>query len=467
MLFSTLTFVFVFLPVVASVYFLLPSRGRLRNVWLLAASVVFYAWGEPRYVWIMLGTILVNYMGAFLVARSGKWRCCALASTIVLNLLVLGYFKYFNFIVANVNSLLGCRIDFLHVVMPIGISFYTFQAMSYVIDVYRGETRPQRNPLDLALYITLFPQLVAGPIVKYHDVALQLSERSSGWLDVSAGLRRFMLGLSKKMLVANTMGEIADAAFAGSAIGISSPVAWLGAIAYAFQIYYDFSGYSDMAIGLGRIFGFRFLENFNYPYVSRTITEFWRRWHISLSTWFREYLYIPLGGNRVAAWRVYMNLFVVFLVTGVWHGASWNFVVWGAWNGVFIVIERWFGLNRDRRRGWLADAALHAYTCLAFVLGWVFFRAETLSAAWRYFKCMAGAVDPSSVSHPVIMTAFDWGMLAVAAICALPVFGKWLLCESAGPLRRLSCDLWIALLFVLSVAWMTAATYNPFIYFRF
>lgn len=467
MLFSTLTFVFVFLPVVASVYFLLPSRGRLRNVWLLAASVVFYAWGEPRYVWIMLGTILVNYMGAFLVARSGKWRCCALASTIVLNLLVLGYFKYFNFIVANVNSLLGCRIDFLHVVMPIGISFYTFQAMSYVIDVYRGDTRPQGNLLDLALYITLFPQLVAGPIVKYHDVERQLSERSSGGLDVSAGLRRFMLGLSKKMLVANTMGEIADAAFAGSTTGISCQDAWLGAIAYTFQIYYDFSGYSDMAIGLGRIFGFRFLENFNYPYVSKTITEFWRRWHISLSTWFREYLYIPLGGNRVAAWRVYANLFIVFLVTGIWHGASWNFVVWGAWNGVFIVIERWFGLNRDKRRGWLTDMALHAYTCLAFVLGWVFFRAETLTDACRYFKFMANMADLSSSPLPVVMTAFDWGMFAVAVVCAFPIFGKRLLCENAGALRRLSCDLWIALLFILSVAWMTAATYNPFIYFRF
>lgn len=380
MLFSTMTFIYVFLPIVCTLYLLI--RKELRNHLLLLASLIFYAWGEPKYLLVMLSTIGVNYIFALLIEStkdknsdlSGEQSTSnkglkqhtpliCLIIALVINLSILGYFKYFNFLCENINLLFKANIDFIKVVMPIGISFYTFQAISYLVDVYRGDTRAQRNIYKLALFISLFPQLIAGPIVKYHDVNEQIDHRDIDLNDISYGIKRFIIGLSKKMLIANTFGEIADKVFNQDATAVSPGIAWIGAIAYTLQIFFDFSGYSDMAIGLGRIFGFKFKENFNYPYISKTISEFWRRWHISLSTWFKEYLYIPLGGNRKSPTRTYINLSIVFLATGIWHGAAWNFICWGIWNGLFIVIERFFGLNREKNYKWYQSFMLHA-SCL-------------------------------------------------------------------------------------------------------
>ena len=466
MLFSSLVFVFVFLPLTAAVYFLLPRRGEWRNWWLLLMSILFYAWGEPKYVAIMLATVVLNWLGAVLLEKCGRGKQALLALTVLADLSVLVYFKYFNFLAENFNALFQTHVDFIKVVMPIGISFYTFQALSYVVDVYRGEVKAQRNVLRLALYISLFPQLVAGPIVKYHDVAEQIVGRTVSLADFAGGLRRFITGLAKKMLIANTMGAIADSVYAQTAAETSCAVAWLGAVAYALQIYYDFSGYSDMAIGLGRMFGFRFLENFNYPYISRSITEFWRRWHISLSTWFKEYLYIPLGGNRVGSFRLYANLLIVFLATGVWHGASWNFVVWGLWNGFFIVLERLTGFHK-REGGFVFTALKHLYVVAVFLLGWVFFRADNLSLAFAYLKNMFGLVRHADAVHPCFVSNFDYMILALGMILACPIVRDRLYVDRGGLLRRLALDGWLVVLFALSVAWMVGATYNPFIYFRF
>ena len=384
MLFSSMTFLFVFMPLVMAVYFL--SKKEIRNYVLLIASIIFYAWGEPRYLAIMIITILVNYAGAILLDKhySSRQRLWIVSLTIVLDLSFLFYFKYFNFVVDNINGVLATDFQLLDVIMPIGISFYTFQAMSYLIDVYRREVPAQKDVYKLALYIVLFPQLVAGPIVKYHDVCEQIDNRTIEFKNVIIGFKRFITGLAKKVLIANTLAEVVDKIFAQAPENLTTGVSWLGAVAYCLQLYYDFSGYSDMAIGLGLMFGFRFLENFNYPYISKSITEFWRRWHISLATWFKLYLYIPLGGNRKGAVRTYWNLFAVFLVTGIWHGAAWSYVAWGIWNGIFIVIERFFGLDKDKNDRWYVSAAKHVYAFFAIVWGMIIFRAESLSYAYEY-----------------------------------------------------------------------------------
>ena len=384
MLFSSMTFLFVFMPLVMVVYFL--SKKEIRNYVLLIASIIFYAWGEPRYLAIMIITILVNYAGAILLDKhySSRQRLWIVSLTIVLDLSFLFYFKYFNFVVDNINGVLATDFQLLDIIMPIGISFYTFQAMSYLIDVYRREVPAQKDVYKLALYIVLFPQLVAGPIVKYHDVCEQIDNRTIEFKNVIIGFKRFITGLAKKVLIANTLAEVVDKIFAQAPENLTTGVSWLGAVAYCLQLYYDFSGYSDMAIGLGLMFGFRFLENFNYPYISKSITEFWRRWHISLATWFKLYLYIPLGGNRKGAVRTYWNLFAVFLVTGIWHGAAWSYVAWGIWNGIFIVIERFFGLDKDKNDRWYVSAAKHVYAFFAIVWGMIIFRAESLSYAYEY-----------------------------------------------------------------------------------
>ncbi len=384
MLFSSMTFLFVFMPLVMAVYFL--SKKEIRNYVLLIASIIFYAWGEPRYLAIMIITILVNYAGAILLDKhySSRQRLWIVSLTVVLDLSFLFYFKYFNFVVDNINGVWATDFQLLDVIMPIGISFYTFQAMSYLIDVYRREVPAQKDVYKLALYIVLFPQLVAGPIVKYHDVCEQIDNRTIEFKNVIIGFKRFITGLAKKVLIANTLAEVVDKIFAQAPENLTTGVSWLGAVAYCLQLYYDFSGYSDMAIGLGLMFGFRFLENFNYPYISKSITEFWRRWHISLATWFKLYLYIPLGGNRKGAVRTYWNLFAVFLVTGIWHGAAWSYVAWGIWNGIFIVIERFFGLDKDKNDRWYVSAAKHVYAFFAIVWGMIIFRAESLSYAYEY-----------------------------------------------------------------------------------
>lgn len=468
MLFSSMTFLFVFMPLVMAVYFL--SKKEIRNYVLLIASIIFYAWGEPRYLAIMIITILVNYAGAILLDKhySSRQRLWIVSLTIVLDLSFLFYFKYFNFVVDNINGVLATDFQLLDVIMPIGISFYTFQAMSYLIDVYRREVPAQKDVYKLALYIVLFPQLVAGPIVKYHDVCEQIDNRTIEFKNVIIGFKRFITGLAKKVLIANTLAEVVDKIFAQAPENLTTGVSWLGAVAYCLQLYYDFSGYSDMAIGLGLMFGFRFLENFNYPYISKSITEFWRRWHISLATWFKLYLYIPLGGNRKGAVRTYWNLFAVFLVTGIWHGAAWSYVAWGIWNGIFIVIERFFGLDKDKNDRWYVSAAKHVYAFFAIVWGMIIFRAESLSYAYEYI-CRMLHIDVTKR-----LPDYDYGvnnkfaiMLIVGLICAMPVCRNLIYIKYEHKVQRTLVNIWLFLLFFWSTISLAASTYNPFIYFRF
>lgn len=468
MLFSSMTFLFVFMPLVMAVYFL--SKKEIRNYVLLIASIIFYAWGEPRYLAIMIITILVNYAGAILLDKhySSRQRLWIVSLTIVLDLSFLFYFKYFNFVVDNINGVLATDFQLLDVIMPIGISFYTFQAMSYLIDVYRREVPAQKDVYKLALYIVLFPQLVAGPIVKYHDVCEQIDNRTIEFKNVIIGFKRFITGLAKKVLIANTLAEVVDKIFAQAPENLTTGVSWLGAVAYCLQLYYDFSGYSDMAIGLGLMFGFRFLENFNYPYISKSITEFWRRWHISLATWFKLYLYIPLGGNRKGAVRTYWNLFAVFLVTGIWHGAAWSYVAWGIWNGIFIVIERFFGLDKDKNDRWYVSAAKHVYAFFAIVWGMIIFRAESLSYAYEYI-CRMLHIDVTK--H---LPDYDYDvnnkfaiMLIVGLICAMPVCRNLIYIKYEHKVQRTLVNIWLFLLFFWSTISLAASTYNPFIYFRF
>lgn len=464
MLFSSMTFVFMFLPIVCALY--LMSNKRFHNPILLAASILFYAWGEPKYLAIMLLTILVNYAGALAVEKFNNHKKLWLILTIIVDLGFLIYFKYFNFIIDNINNLFHAHISALDVIMPIGISFYTFQALSYVIDVFRGDCKAQKDVYKLALYICLFPQLIAGPIVKYHDVAEQIEDREVNFDKVNLGVKRFIIGLAKKMLIANTLGAIADKIFTQPADTFTPLVAWLGGISYTLQLYYDFSGYSDMAIGLGLIFGFHFMENFNYPYISKSITEFWRRWHISLSTWFKQYLYIPLGGNRISKNRTYINLGIVFLLTGIWHGASWNFVFWGLWNGFFIILEKMTGWHNETDK--LSIKILkHLYTIFVFVLGWVMFRADNMTYAWTYLKNMFGLVPVHDITYKMIYYVDNVEIitLIVGILCAMPIFKNMVYVENKAV--KLAVNIWLLALFILSAASIAASTYNPFIYFRF
>lgn len=461
MLFSSMTFVFMFLPLVFTTYLLMPPR--FRNGLLLAASILFYAWGEPRYVAIMLLTVLINWLGALLIARFQKHKILILTASVITDLSFLFYFKYFNFVAININAFAGADIPLLKVIMPIGISFYTFQAMSYLADVYSGKARAEASIFKLALYVTLFPQLVAGPIVKYHDVAEQLSHRSVTPDKVLYGVRRFIIGLAKKVLIANTLGMAADAIFAQPVANFDALTAWAGALAYSLQLFYDFSGYSDMAIGLGAMFGFKFFENFNYPYISKSVSEFWQRWHISLSSWFKEYLYIPLGGNRNGTARTVFNLAVVFLATGIWHGAEWTFVAWGVWHGAFVIIEKLSGWHKTSRFKLLH----HAYCLLVLIIGWVIFRAENLAYAYVYLQNMFGLLSTHNIANQIgaYIDNLELIVLTVAIVCALPIFKNMLKVKSS--LANLAINIWLLILFLLSTAALASSTYNPFIYFRF
>jgi len=475
MLFSSMTFIFIFLPLVISLYYNLPKG--LRNSVLLAASILFYAWGEPAYCGVLFLIVAVNYCGALLMTRFQSYRTVLFVTALAINFEVLIYFKYMDFLIANLTAFDFTGQNVVRGLLPLGISFYIFQSVSYLIDVYRREIPAQRNIFKLTLFVALFPQMIAGPILKYHDIAPQIEHREID-LDLFAyGVKRFIVGLAKKMLIANVLGSMANTFFDVNRGVLYPPwLFWTGAVAYMFQIYYDFSGYSDMAIGLGAIFGFRFPENFNYPYISRTITEFWRRWHISLSSWFKEYLYIPLGGNRVSSGRHYFNLFIVFLATGIWHGASWNFIFWGLWHGSFIILEKATGLHKKvlSRTG---SFFCHLYTCLVVLFGWVLFRADDLAGACSYFRHMFGFMDgkPAMLSW---RTFFDIEILVafvLAALCSCPVFSRMIeapVQEDAGCPRtkvwkRILVDCWLMVLFILSAAKLAASTYNPFIYFRF
>jgi len=476
MVFSSPLFLLLFLPLTLAAYYAMPRPGR--NGVLLVASLLFYAWGELRYVPLVLGSVLFNgwagvRIGDAVDARVRKrWLVLAVAA----NLATLAVFKYANFAFENwaaVAPWLGMApsaVAIAIIPLPLGISFFTFHAISYVVDVYKRNAAPQRNLPTFALYILLFPQLIAGPIIRWRDIATQLTSRRERLADVAYGARRFVTGLAKKVLIANTLGRVADPIFALPPGELTPAVAWLGLACYTLQIYFDFSGYSDMAIGLMRMLGFRILENFNYPYIARSIREFWRRWHISLSNWFRDYLYVPLGGNRRGRLREYANLAIVFLLCGLWHGASWPFVLWGAWHGAFLVIER-AGFGRVLAR---ARWAAHLYALLAVMLGWVLFRCDTLAHAAGYFAALAGRNDVDPLRHPPAEWLDMWTMVTLAAAVVLaapiaPVLARWrdgALARGGAVAGALDAVAVTALL-VVTAAFLAAGTYNPFIYFRF
>ena len=574
MVFSSTLFLFGFLPLTLAGYYLclfldkrvFKDRKIFGNYFLLLMSLLFFAWSQIGYVWIIVASILINYTGA-LIIYSGREKNSLTDSevktqhlrdgliandsavkeqylrnslmvkkrpgklflflTVAANLLLLFYFKYFDFTIATINQIFKTGFSLRNIVLPIGISFFTFQAMSYTIDVYRNKAGVQKNPFKLALYVMLFPQLIAGPIVRYTDVEAEIDERSVSIDDFSDGARRFIIGLSKKALIANTMAVTVDSIWGQGIENNTVAIAWLGAIAYGLQIYFDFSGYSDMAIGLGRMFGFHFLENFDLPYISRSITEFWRRWHISLSSWFRDYVYIPLGGNRKGTLITYRNLFIVFLLTGIWHGAAWNYIFWGLWHGMFMLIERAFRKQSGTGRASVANTETsgrneseaekgfqlptdntvvtnvkaviqHGYTLLVVLTGWVFFRAGSLSEGVWYLKTMLGRAMGQTPGYSVMWYLDGWTafILVVGIVLSLDVPGA-LLRKNGFEIDRIlnvnmkSCmtgeergvikekpddnmsvlgfarDILLILLLLLSVMRIVSGTYNPFIYFQF
>ena len=461
MVFSSYTFLFYFLPPLLILYYLIPRRSLGgRNLVLLAFSLFFYFAGGPRHLPLMLLSIAINYVGGLLCAKRRRW---ALVLTMAVNLGLLGWFKYAGFVGENLRAL-GLPLSVPEVVLPIGISFFTFQGMSYVIDVYRGDTPPAKNPLQVALYIALFPQLVAGPIVRYTTVAEELVSRRETFDDFAAGALRFSFGLAKKMLLANNLSLMADEAFSTAPIGAAA--AWLGAIAYTGQIYFDFSGYSDMAIGLGRMFGFHFEENFNYPYLSKSVTEFWRRWHMSLSGWFRDYVYIPLGGSRAGTAKQVRNILLVWTLTGLWHGAAWNFLLWGLYFGILLLGEKfWWGKALERAPSPLR----HLYAMVIVVLGWVLFRCEGLSAVGSYLGAMFG-LSGAGWGQALYFLRQYGVFLAVGAVASLPV--KDALRAALQRRKAERAIQWGSALaglglLGLSFLQLISSTANPFIYYRF
>lgn len=484
MVFSSPIFLWVFLPITLFAYFIVGNR--LKNYVLLLANIIFYAWGEPKFVFFIFISIIANYFIGLWVEKENeqKKRKNALIAGIIFNLSFLLFFKYFNFIIQNVNVLNDifgiANVRFPKIFLPLGISFYTFQAMSYIIDIYRSEIKAQKNIFILAMYKTLFPQLIAGPIIRYKDIENQMENRKTDYGRISYGIQRFITGLGKKVLIANTVAALCDEIFLMNAGDLSLGLTWLGVLCYTLQIYYDFSGYSDMAIGLGSIFGFTFLENFNYPYISKSIKEFWRRWHISLSSWFRDYLYIPLGGNRVSRLRSLNNLLIVFFLCGLWHGASWNFVAWGVFHGFFLVLERTgFGKLIDK----LWNPFKHIYTLLMVMIGWVLFRTETLGVAVHYIKTMVGFGKLTSAQYPVIDFLDKGTVLAIiiGIVLATPIAVK-IKAEVVNITVKLENKIhasivmstlkicYIGAIFsilILCMMSLASGTYNPFIYFRF
>lgn len=492
MVFSSTIFLFGFLPLIIVLYYISPKFTK--NIVLLIGSLTFYAWGEMFYVLIMISSIIFNYiLGIFidqspnvLIPNSRSDNSAEYRRKIYLglgvfgNLILLGTFKYTNFIVDNFNLVLN-RINFDSILiepvhLPIGISFFTFHSISYLVDVYRRKSPAQKNIFDFALYISLFPQLIAGPIIRYHDIASQIINRTHSIILISHGIQRFVFGLAKKVLIADTLGEVVDKIFALPSDRLSSSITWLGILCYTLQIYFDFSGYSDMAIGLSRMFGFHLLENFNYPYISKSIQEFWRRWHISLSTWFRDYLYIPLGGNRVSPSRVYFNLFSVFILCGLWHGASWNFIVWGLIYGLFLIIER-VGFTQVLEKTW--RPIRHGYAMIIVVVAWVFFRSDTISSALNYLSIMFGINKPSHSNYYTVemfLTKEVALSLLFGIIFATPLYG--FISENiklnyynknikAVPYYYAPKMLLICILLFFSILKVASSTYSPFLYFRF
>ncbi len=472
MVFSSLTFLLLFLPIVIVIYFLMPNR-TLKNMVLLLSSLVFYAWGEPVYIVLILISTVNDYTFARLVQKAKdlhqkKKSTVFFVLSIMVNLGLLGYFKYSGFIMENLNIIFDLNITISQLPLPIGISFYTFQTMSYSIDVYTGHVKAQKKFLPMATYVALFPQLIAGPIVRYITVEKELVHRSESLPLVAQGLRRFIIGLGKKVIIANQMGFIADTVFNQQTKGAGTLLIWLAIIAYSFQIYFDFSGYSDMAIGLGKIFGFHFLENFNYPYISKSITEFWRRWHISLGTWFRDYVYIPLGGNRVHAIR---NIFIVWFLTGLWHGASWNYILWGLYYGLLLMFEKYILKGKLSK---LPTVLQHIYTLALVLIGWTLFRLEDLSQLGSVLHTMF--VYKETTIRTVLFTYQDMlyaiPFMIFAIIGSTPLFKhmydrKSQQNEKQSSVFHFLADVYVSVILILSIIFLMGESFNPFIYFRF
>ena len=464
MVFSSLTFLLWFLPCVLLVYFIVPKKAK--NAVLFAFSLLFYAWGEPVYVGLMIFSTVLDYCCGRAVEkyRGTPKAKIGLFVSVIVNLSLLCLFKYTDFFIGTINGIFGSSLPLLNLPLPIGISFYTFQTMSYTIDVYRGDAKAQKNILSFGAYVSLFPQLIAGPIVRYQTIADQIDERTHSFDKFGEGVKRFVGGLGKKVLLANNIGLLWSViAKSGELTVVSS---WLGIIAFAFQIYFDFSGYSDMAIGLGKMFGFDFLENFDHPYVSKSITEFWRRWHISMGTWFRDYVYIPLGGNRKGLAVQLRNIAVVWLLTGFWHGASWNYVLWGVFYGVILILEKFFLLKRLQK----APAFLsHLYTLLCVAVGWVLFAFEDIRQGWTFFKAMFGGA--AFCSSTAIYQLLSYGpLLLLCAVAATPLGTKLyhkLNAKCSAGLMATADMIGLAAVTGLAVAFLISGSYNPFLYFRF
>lgn len=457
MLFSSITFLYYFLPCVLAVYLLVPRQ--FKNFILFISSLVFYAWGEPKMVLLMVITILVGYVLGILTEKHAKWKKVYLALAVIFCLGTLGYFKYANFFIENISAVFGISMPVLKIALPIGISFYTFQILSYNIDVYWGNVKAQKNPLYLATYITMFPQLIAGPIVRYKDVVAQLENRTHSIAKAAEGIRRFVLGLSKKILIANVLGELCEIFRQSDAQSVL--FYWMYAIAFSLHIYFDFSGYSDMAIGLGKILGFDFMENFNYPYISKSITEFWRRWHISLGTWFRDYVYIPMGGSRVKPLRMFINIGVVWMLTGFWHGAAWNFILWGVFFAILLMIEKLFLLKHLEKTKFIN----HIYVLLLVVISFVIFNATSMFELGRDLQGMFGMRGLPIVSAETLYYLRSYAVVfAIAIIGATPIPKK-----IVSKIKAVQYVEPVALLLLMMIvtAYLVDGSFNPFLYFRF
>lgn len=471
MVFSSIIFIFAFLPLVLLGNFLL--KKEYRNIFLIITSFIFYAVGKPKFIIVLFASIIINYLMGLCISYAKinfnkLGNRTILTITVLLNLGLLFYFKYMNFFISSANKVFGIGIPLMNIALPLGISFFTFQGMSYTLDLYMEKVKVQKNLISFTLYMVLFPKLIQGPIARYKDVYEQIDSRECTIDKFCYGIRRFIMGLAKKVIIADQLGIVADQIFGKAPNENSIAIAWVGAICYTLQIYFDFSGYSDMAIGLGKMLGFDFLENFNYPYISKSLTEFWRRWHISLSTWFRDYLYIPLGGNRKG--NMYFNLFVVFLVTGMWHGAAWNFVVWGLWHGIFLIIEKVFKIKKIQVK--VPKFIKWTYAMLIVILGWVLFRAPGLKYAMEYIAVMFGLVSTKNIGFTVFwyLSPKVITLIILAIMCFIPL--KEVLDRILKPIegtyfKLISTNVYLVILFFISIMYVMTSTYNSFIYFKF
>lgn len=470
MIFSTTLFLFIFLPLTLLIYYLPIFKNRtLKNLFLFLVSLVFYAWGEPTYVLLLFLSIIVNWYLGILVDKHRDTQIGKLILTLtaIFNIGMLFFFKYLNFTIENLNSAFNLHISNPRIQLPLGISFFTFQALSYVIDVHRKKVAPQKNILNIGLYLAFFPKLIQGPIVRYETIANEITNRKENLTDFSNGVIRFIRGLGKKVLIANNLALVADNSFqlisntSGNSLSIG--MAWLGAIAYTFQIFFDFSGYSDMAIGLGQMFGFHFLENFNYPYISKSVTEFWRRWHISLQTWFRDYIYIPLGGNRVSNKKFLFNIFIIWCLTGIWHGANWTFIIWGLMYFVLLAFEKFTGFNKKLKNFG------YVYTLFFVVIGWVIFRSDNISIAANYIQTMFGIGANGLIDNQFILSLSEFKYYFIAAILFSVPLKDWLSprIKFNGIIYDTAYCIGYVIILFISISFLVKGAYNPFIYFKF